>query len=103
VPSAAASELIAVSPGRQLRPLRLADPNERRSFAQPSHADIVSGHAQPAGAKRPFTLLDRLPSFVERHEIPALAYAADHPQPSLGPIEGQTAADGKVLDRLVRP
>jgi hypothetical protein len=58
------AKLITVSPRREFRALRLADPNERRAIAQMRQADVVRGHSAPRVAIQLLCCLDGLPALV---------------------------------------
>ena len=96
------SELIAVAPGRKLRAERLADSNQRRSVTDLREPNVVRRHPFAGIAIQLFGLLNRLPPFVERREVPALTRPADHPQSAARSVERQAFSDRKCLDGLVR-
>src|SRR4029079_2225461 len=98
LPSAPASELITVAPGRELRPLRRADANERRSVAQLGEANIVGRHALARVPKQLLRRLDRFPPVLERREVPSLATRTYDPQPSFRRVEREPLPDGKGLE-----
>lgn len=70
--------------------------------AVPSRRDVVGGHALLRVAIRAFTLLDGFPSLFERREIPSCTAHTHGPQPSTLGVEREAAANGKVLDALIR-
>jgi len=96
-------ELIPIPPRRELRPQRLADPYELCTVTKSSEPDLVRRGAEARAAVQTLCVLDRLPSLFERREVPPFAGWAYDPKPSLRRVERETAANGKVLDRLVRP
>src|ERR1019366_7500191 len=96
-------ELIAIPPRRHLGTPRLTHPHQRRALLHSREPDVVRRHAKLRVAKQPLTLLDRLPSLLERTEIPSLTRAAHDPQAALRGVERQATADREVLDRLVLP
>src|SRR5690606_33943933 len=98
---APAAELVAVAPGRELRPLRRAHTHQLQPLAEPRESDVVRGDTHPRVAEGPLAGLDGLPARVERTQVPTLATATDHPEPALGTIERQAAAHRKLLDGLV--
>src|SRR5690348_4147251 len=51
--------------------------------------DVVGGDAQAGAAEETLAAVDRLPSLLERREVPARAPRADDPEPPLRRIERQ--------------
>jgi hypothetical protein len=98
---ASSPELVAVTPRRELRPLRLADSYELETLAESGEPDLISRNPELRRTVRPLTLLDRFPPFLDRREVPALAPPAHDPQASLRGVERKPAPDGKMLDRFV--
>src|SRR5262249_18225221 len=95
------SELIAVTPRRHFRSLRLANADELEAFRNSREPDVVRRHAQSCRTEQPLALLDGFPAFLDRREIPSLTFSADHPQASTRGIERQTSTDREMLDRFV--
>src|SRR4051794_25935896 len=97
----ATAELVAVTPRRQLGPLRRADANELEAFPDARQSDVVSRHPQAGVTEQALAFLDRLPALLHRCQVPSLAAVTDHPQASTLRIERQPPADRKMLDRVV--
>src|SRR5688500_7645828 len=97
-----ATELIAISPGGELRTLRDADAHDLEPLLQPGEADVLGRRPEARVAEAALALLDRLPPLLERREVPPLASTADDPQPSLRRVKRQALPHGKLLDRRVR-
>jgi len=91
----------SVPPGGEFGPERLADANELCSVAQPRESDIVRLGAEFLRAEQALTLFDRLPSLVERREIPPAACDAHDPEAAVVRIERETPADRERLDAVV--
>lgn len=94
-------KLIAVAPGRELRPQRRPDAHELRPVRHAREPDIIGRRAQPRAAEQPLGLLDRLPPLFLRRQVPPLAPAAHHPQAALGCVVGEPAPNREVLHRFV--
>src|SRR5215217_3942921 len=103
MPAPPAAELIAVAPRRHFGPLRRSDPDEIEAVTSSGHADVVGGHAKARLTEQALAFFDRLPSLLERRQVPSLAFPAYDPQPSARGIERQATPDRKLLDRLVGP
>jgi hypothetical protein len=99
--AATSPELVAIPPRRHFGTLRLTDADELRGILQSRETDVIRRNAKTGSTERALALLDRLPPFLERCEVPSLALSADYPQPALRRIKCQPAADGKMLDRLI--
>src|SRR5665213_203486 len=102
VTPAASAELISVTPRCHFRPLRASHAHELEALAHTRQAYVIRRHAERRAAKESLALLNRLPAFFQRREIPALARPTDDPQPALLLIEREAASDGKMFDYLVR-
>src|SRR6185436_12938392 len=98
-----AAELIAVSPGCELRTQRFTDANERGSAGQLRESDVVGGNTLSRVAIELLRLLDRFPSLLERGEVPPLTVGTDDPKPPLCRIERETLPHWEHLERLVGP
>ena len=61
---AAAAELIAVAPGRELGPERISDAHELQPLEQASEPDVLAGDALARLAKAALAVLDRLPALL---------------------------------------
>jgi hypothetical protein len=99
--SATAPELISVTPGRELGPLRLANPHQLETLGDSGQSDLIGRNAKPGRKIRPLTLLDGLPTLFDGRQIPTFTLSAHHPQSPLCSIECESPADRKMLDRLV--
>jgi hypothetical protein len=86
---------------RELGAERRPHAHQLQPLAQLREADVVGGDAHARGAEEPLALLDGLPPFLDRREVPPLARAADHPEPSLARVERHAAADRELLEHLV--
>ena len=101
LPLSSPPELVTVAPRRELGAHGLADPHERQPFGVPRQADVVGRNANPRVPEDALAVLDRLPALLQRRQVPAFAFPADHPEAPPGGIEGEPAADGEGLDDLV--
>src|SRR5207248_7944353 len=101
-PSPASSELVPISPRRELRPQRTPDTHQLEALGRPRQADVVRGHSETSLAKASLTRLNRFPPLLERREVPPLALSAHNPQPPIRHIERQPPSDRKGLDHLIR-
>ena len=57
----------------------LTDAHQLEAFAKSRQPDVIRGDAQLRGPEGALAFLDRLPSLLERCEVPPLALAADNP------------------------
>jgi hypothetical protein len=96
-----AAELISISPSREFRTKWLSNTNELESLAQSREADLVGGDAMLGSAICALTFLDCFPPLLNRREVPPFALPADYPQSPLRRIECESAANRKMLYRLV--
>jgi hypothetical protein len=101
LPATSPTELVAVSPRRELRSEWFADSNQLGSIAHGRESDVVGRHSASRVGVETVGFLDRLPTLFERRQVPALALPADDPQPTLRRVERQAASDGKRLERLI--
>src|SRR5690606_21307636 len=65
-------------------------------------ADVLRGCPDARIAEAPLARLDRLPSLLERREVPAFALAAHDPEAAAIGVEGEAPADREVLHDFVR-
>jgi hypothetical protein len=96
-----APELVPVAPRGELRPHRRPDADELQALFQASDTNVVSGGPKPGPSEEPFALLECLPTFLQRREVPPFTFPAHDPQPPLLWVEREPAADGERLDDLV--
>jgi hypothetical protein len=94
-------DLATVAPGGELTTLRPADTDQLSALADLGEPDVVGGEALRRIVELLLAFLDRLPALVQRRQVPAPAALTDDPQPPLLLVEGEAAADGKILDGLV--
>jgi len=97
MPHAAAAELIAVAPGSEFGAQRLTDTYQLGALPQPRESDLIGGEPHAGAAEESLALLDRFPAIVKGREVPALALAADHPEPAFRGVEGDAPAYAQVL------
>jgi hypothetical protein len=69
----ASREPFPVPPRRELRAPRASDAHQIHALGQAREADLVGGKARANSGEAPLALLDRLPSLLQRREIPAPA------------------------------
>src|ERR1041385_636309 len=96
-----ATELITVAPRGELRAQRLTDADELCPVAQLGEPNVLRRHPAPRVPIEALGVFDRLPSLLERRQVPAFALSAHDPKPALRRVERQTAPDRKRLERLV--
>src|SRR5262245_54974024 len=75
----ALSELVAVTPRGHLWPERRPDAHELEAIADSCEPNVVGRHAQPSSAEHALALFDRLPTLLERRQVPPLTGPADGP------------------------
>src|SRR5262249_12789582 len=97
-----ANEASAVAPRRDLRKQSRPDSNELETAAEAREADVVRRHAETRAAKQSFSVVDRLPSLLERREVPTATSRADHPEPATLGIEREPSADREGRQKVVR-
>ena len=98
-PPAPRAEVAAIAPRGELRAQRRADADQLESVAKPRETDVVGRHAHVGAAKGALALLDRLPTLLERREIPSPAVMSRRPTAVPTRVERQTPADREMLDR----
>jgi hypothetical protein len=87
---------LTVGDGRESRPQRLSDPNQLHRIREPNEADVVRLRAKSLCSKDSVGVLNGLPSFLDRREIPARSVGTRlTSDPSR--VERQPATDGKVF------
>src|SRR5262245_54618167 len=94
-------ELAPVSPRREFRAERLADPDQVGAVSHAGEPDVRGGEPEVRVAEELLTLLDDFPAILERREVPAPAVEADHPQPASRLVEREALPGGRVLQHLV--
>ena len=67
-----------------------------------SEADLVGGDAEAGVSIEALALFDGFPTFFGRREVPLAAAPTDDPETAALGIERESAANGKVLDGVVR-
>ena len=92
---------IPVPPSRELRPARFADAHQVESFPQARNPDVLGRRPHRGLTKQALAVLNRLPAFFQRGQVPAPAAPAHHPQSPAHRIECQPATHGEGLDDLV--
>jgi hypothetical protein len=63
-PPPASAELVAVTPGRELRPQRIPDAYQLQSFTRMRKPDIRGTDSLPGVAEQPLTLFHSFPAFL---------------------------------------
>ena len=95
------NEVARVAPADQLTQRRLADPYEREAGPVSQERDVGRGLLDQRRLRKARAFVERLPSFLERTEIPPSASWAHSPQPAPREVEGDPAARREVLQRAV--
>src|SRR5262249_1737293 len=96
-------ELIAIPPRCELQPPRRSDLHELEPLWQSRNPDVVGRETKPGAGEQTLAGIDRFEPAVERHEIPLLAPATDHPETALHRIECHAASDRQRLEHVVAP
>ena len=99
---AAPTELVSVSPRRELRAHRPPDAHQFQPLLVTGEPHIFGRDAQLRVTEEPLAHLDRFPALFDRREVPALTLAAHDPETASLGVEGESAPDREVLDHLVR-
>ncbi len=68
----------------------------------PGQADVLGRNPKASRAEDPFACFHRLPSLLERREVPTLTVPTHHPQTALPCIEGEPPADREMLNNFIR-
>src|SRR2546427_132251 len=77
------SELIAVTPGRELWAERPPDAHQLETLVKTREPDMLRRIPLAHGAESALAVLHGLPALFQRREIPALTLAANDPEPAL--------------------
>ena len=88
----------AVPPRGEFGTQGRADTHELESVAQSREANIVRGDAQGCRTIGPLALIDCVPAFIDRREIPPGTSLTHHPEAALLGVEGESATNRKGLD-----